>query len=228
MIEIKNLSTNYIKDLSLELEAGVLGIVSETKTSLPDIIAGLACADSGEVIIDGIDVAKDTISAKKKISYLPEGASLYANMTVFEYLLFIGRAKKVNAERLYRQIDEVFELLGLFRHKNVLISNLDACLEKKLGLAGALLGNPSVIVLDGFFSNTCDSDTQSVIKMLGQIKTVIIFSGDIREIGEICDTVVVLSDSEQSILNRDEIAAELALNKVEEAEEETETEEVDE
>ena len=230
MIEIKNLTTSHINDLSLSLEVGVLGLLSDNSdavASLLNNIVGISRADKGEVLIDELDA----VSAKKKIGYLPAGAPLYCEMTAYEYLSFIGSTKKVNAEKLYRQIDEVFELLGLGRYKKVLVSRLDDSTRTKLGLAGALLGNPSVIVLDGLFAKLSDPNTKYVIKMLGQIKAVILSSADVREIADVCDNILVLSENEHKLLSPDEITTMLvtdASEAAEEAAQESQTEEVDE
>lgn len=240
MISIKNLTKTYgeltaLNELSFELDGGVLGVVAPKgsgKTSLLNIIAGVTAPTSGEVVIDDAPILD-----KRKIGYLQEGTPLYADMTPCEYLLFYGSAKKISKEKLYRQIDEVFELLGLEGAKNVLIQNLSTSERQKLGLASTLLGNPSTVLLDELFSGMTladVADTKSVIKMLGQIKTVIITSPSLLSIGDVCDKALILAPEGNVMLeSAEEIAEEMQKlasleAETEEAEEIIELEEVEE
>jgi len=127
--------------------------------------------------------------------------------------------------------------LGLEGAKNVLIQNLSTSERQKLGLASTLLGNPSTVLLDELFSGitTADvADTKSVIKMLGQIKTVIITSPSLLSIGDVCDKALILSPEGNVMLeSAEEITEEMQKlasleAETEETEEIIEAEEVEE
>ena len=116
------------------------------KTQILDIISGSDTADEGEISIFGKD-PHTGVKAKKKIGYLRKDNTLYANMTVFETMNFVGDTRGVESGKLYRQIKEALELIGLDGLKNRLVGKLTEYDKKKLSLAAALLGNPDLLLL---------------------------------------------------------------------------------
>ena len=170
-----------LKDISFSFEKkGVHCILAPRgagKTQLMDILSGSSSADSGEVAVFERS-PYGNVDAKAKIGYLRQDNALYDNMTAFELMSFVGEARKVEQGKLYRQIKEALELVGLDELKNKLVSNLTEYDRKKLSLAAALLGNPDILLLDEPITARMSSERKeellSIIAMLGRIKTVIV------------------------------------------------------
>ncbi len=205
MIEVKGLTKKYgervaVKDLSFNIESGkiygLLGPNGAGKSTTMNIITGCLAATEGSVRINGYDIIKNPIEAKKHIGYLPELPPLYMDMTVAEYLQFIAEAKNIEYEKAMREIRDVMELTQIDTEKDRLIKNLSKGFKQRVGIAQALIGDPDIIILD---EPTVGLDPKqiieirSIIKDLGQRKTVIISSHILAEINEICDHIMIIS-----------------------------------
>ena len=206
MIEIKNLSKKFgevtvLDNISLSAE-GVLGICGNKgsgKSTLLGIIAGFIPATEGQILINGSELPTEPVKLAKTVGYLPEGAPAFAELTGYEFLAFIGQAKKIPDEKLFRQIDEVIELAELSRVKDVYIQHLSTSERKILGIAATLLGNPKLIVLDEPFRELDPhslSIIRAIIKMLGEIKTVVLSSENETDVSGVCNNVLVLESKE--------------------------------
>jgi ABC-2 type transport system ATP-binding protein len=205
LIEVKELTKKYgehiaVQDLSFNIESGkiygLLGPNGAGKSTTMNIITGCLAATQGSVTINGYDIVKNPIEAKKHIGYLPELPPLYTDMTVAEYLSFIAEAKNIEYEKAMRQIRDVMELTQIDTEKDRLIKNLSKGFRQRVGIAQALIGDPDIIILD---EPTVGLDPKqiieirSIIRDLGQRKTVIISSHILAEISEICDHVMIIS-----------------------------------
>lgn len=204
MIEIKNLVKKYsdkcaLDDVSIGFESGgihgILGPKGAGKSTLVDIISGCVLPTSGSVLVDGKDSFYD-FEAKKKLSYLPEMPPLYPNMTVYEYLVFVGEAKMVDYDKLYRNVNSVMELTYIEDIKNTVIRNLSKGDRKRVGIAQTMLGNPDIIILDEPFAYLSSEQTvemYDMLKKLGEIKTLIISTQRLSDVLALCSDVAILS-----------------------------------
>ena len=205
MIEVKNLTKKYganvaVDDVSFKIRNGMiygfLGPNGAGKSTTMNIITGSLAATSGNVLINGCDICDDPIEAKKQIGYLPEIPPLYADMTPEEYLYFVAEAKGVKQNRIEKQVNEVMEQTGITHIKSRLISGLSKGYKQRVGIAQAMLGDPEIIILD---EPTVGLDPQqiigirSLIRELGQTKTVILSSHILAEIREVCDHIIIIS-----------------------------------
>ncbi|MBQ8140725.1 MAG: ABC transporter ATP-binding protein [Clostridia bacterium] len=205
MIEVKNLVKKYgdrvaVDGLTFKLSDGkihgFLGPNGAGKSTTMNVITGCLSATAGSVTINGIDISKSPAEAKKKIGYLPEIPPLYENMTPYEYLVFVGEAKKVPYEKLYRNVKSVMELTHIEDVGNRLIKNLSKGYRQRVGIAQTMLGNPDVIVLDEPMVGLDPKqiiEVRDLIKKLGQVKTILISSHILSEISEICDDIIIIS-----------------------------------
>ncbi len=208
LIEVKDLVKSYggkavLKNIYFSLSGGgihgILGAVGSGKSTLADVLCGVIVADSGKVRVCGIDISEDPVSAKSKIGYLPQTAPFYDNMTVYEYLTFVGEAKSVPYDKLYRNLGSVMELTDITDLKKTLIKKLSHGQKQRLGIAQTMLGNPEIIILDEPFASLGDEsvvDLKELIKRLGEVKTVVFISKSLQAISELCDDITILSDGE--------------------------------
>ena len=165
--------------------------------------------DGGQAIINGVDILEDPIAAKKNIGYLPEIPPLYLDMTVKAYLNFVFDLKKCKLPRRSHMKD----VLTLCKIKDVedrLIRNLSKGYKQRVGLAGALIGNPPVLILD---EPTVGLDPKqmveirTLIKRLGKNHTVILSSHILSEIQAVCDRVVIIN---KGVIAADDTATNLS------------------
>ena len=205
MIEVKNLKKRYgsyeaLHGISFKVERGhiygFLGPNGAGKSTTMNIITGTLAATDGSVTIDGHDILREPIEAKRHIGYLPEQPPLYLDMKVTEYLDFVGRAKGLRGSELYAQIDEVIELTDLGAVADRLIKNLSKGYRQRVGIAQAMLGNPDVIILD---EPTVGLDPiqiieiRDLIKSLSESHTVILSSHIMQEIVAVCDRIIIIT-----------------------------------
>ena len=206
MIEVKNLTKKYgnhvaVSDLNFKIGGnkiyGLLGPNGAGKSTTMNMMTGCLSATEGTVKINGFDIYKEPLQAKRAIGYLPEIPPLYTDMTPDEYLVFVARAKGVRYDQLFRQVAEVIDLTGLGPMKKRLIRSLSKGYRQRVGLAMAMLGNPDIIILD---EPTVGLDPRQLIEVrdlirdLGKSRTVIISSHILSEIQEVCEHVLILSE----------------------------------
>lgn len=205
MVEVKNLVKNYgkkeaLKNVSFSVKEGeVLGFLGPNgagKSTTMNIITGYISSNSGTVTIDGDEILENPIKAKSKIGYLPETPPLYPDMTVKAYLNFMFDLKKVKLSK-EDHIQKICELVKISDVYNRIIKNLSKGYKQRVGLAGALIGNPPVLILD---EPTVGLDPKQIIEMrnliknLGKKHTVILSSHVLPEIQAICDRIVVINN----------------------------------
>lgn len=174
---------------------GFLGPNGAGKSTTMKIITGYLRADSGSVLINGIDVNTNSLEAKKQIGYLPEGNPLYYEMYVREYLGFIAEIHQIK-KGVKKRIEEVIDLTGLRVESNKKTGQLSKGYKQRVGLAAALIHNPAVLILDEPTSGLDPNqiiEIRQVIKNLGKDKTVLFSSHILQEVESICDRVIIIN-----------------------------------
>ena len=206
MIEVEHLTKRYgghtaVDDISFTVEDGciygLLGPNGAGKSTTMNIITGYISATDGTVKIDGHDIAEEPAAAKACIGYLPELPPLYQDMTVREYLLFVAELKgtRKKADRA-AAVEHAAARAGLQGMEQRLIRNLSKGYRQRVGIAGALLGTPKVIILD---EPTVGLDPaqmieiRSLIRDLGKTHTVILSSHILSEVQSVCDRVLIIA-----------------------------------
>ena len=204
MIEVKHLTKRYggmtaVDDISFVAESGeVVGLLGPNgagKSTTMNIITGYLGATSGTVVIDGADILESPKAAKSKIGYLPEQPPLYQDMTVRRYLEFIFDLKKVRLPKK-EHIAEVMEIVKISDVSERVIKNLSQGYRQRVGFAGALLGNPPVLILDEPTVGLDPKqiiDIRKLIKSLGKKHTIIFSSHVLSEVSAVCDRIVMIS-----------------------------------
>ena len=204
MIEVKNLTKNYgakkaVDDISFSVKKGeILGFLGPNgagKTTTMNIITGYSAASAGTVHVDGIEIFEAPNKVKKQIGYLPEHPPLYLDMTVDEYLSFIFNLKKIKLPQK-KHIDKVCEQARIKDVRKRIIKNLSKGYRQRVGLAQALLGTPSVLILDEPTVGLDPKqiiDIRNLIKKLGKSYTVILSSHNLAEVQATCERVLVIN-----------------------------------
>ena len=205
MIEVTNLVKRYgthtaVDHLSFTVEDGqiygFLGPNGAGKSTTMNMMTGYLAATEGQILINGHDIMEEPEAAKKCIGYLPEIPPLYQDMTVYEYLQFVARLKKLPKKVQKTQIDKVMKDVKITDMASRLIRNLSKGYKQRVGLAQAVLGDPEVIILD---EPTVGLDPKQIIeirdliKSLGKKHTVILSSHILSEVSAVCDHIMIIS-----------------------------------
>ena len=204
MIKIEHLVKNYgsncaVDDISLQIGegeiVGFLGPNGAGKSTTMNILTGYLSSTSGRISVAGIDVLVDPLAAKRQIGYLPEQPPLYLDMTVDEYLNFNYDLKGCKLSRK-AHLAEVCEVVRIEDVRGRVIRNLSKGYRQRVGIAGALIGNPRVIIFD---EPTVGLDPKQIIEIrnlirsLGKKHTVILSTHILQEVQAVCDRIIIIS-----------------------------------
>ena len=205
MIEVKKVTKKYgnftaVDNITFNVKDGeVVGLLGQNgagKSTTMNMITGFIEPTEGTIIINGYDIMKKSLKAKKQIGYMPENVPLYPELTVKEFVSYMAELKLVVRKERKQEVENVIKETGLEEVKNKLIRNLSRGYKQRVSMAGALVGNPEVLILD---EPTVGLDPKQIIeirnliKNLGKKHTVILSSHILSEISQICERVVILN-----------------------------------
>ena len=206
MVEVRNLTKKYgshmaVDDISFTLTPGkvygLLGPNGAGKSTTMNMMTGYLAPSNGEIKIAGHDIYKQAKAAKRQIGYLPENPPVYPDMSVHEYLMFTAELKGVRKSDRFLRVEEVMEETGVTDVADKLIRALSKGYRQRVGFAGAVLGDPQVIILD---EPTVGLDPKQIIEFrtlirsLGEDHIVLISSHILSEISAVCDHVFIINN----------------------------------
>lgn len=205
MIEVKNVTKKYgsmtaVDNISFEVKdgevVGFLGPNGAGKSTTMNMITGFIEPTEGQIIINGKDISKKAGKAKKEIGYMPENVPLYYELTVKEFVTYMAELKFVKRQSRKEEVAKVLKETGLEDVQKKLIRNLSRGYKQRVSLAGALVGNPDVIILDeptvGLDPKQI-TEIRTLIKNLGKKHTVILSTHILSEVSQICEKVVIIN-----------------------------------
>ena len=206
MIELKNVTKKYnnfkaIDDISFKIEegeiVGFLGPNGAGKSTTMSIITGYIEPTKGKIIVNGYDISQKAKQAKRQIGYMPENVPLYSELTVKEFIAYMADLKLVKRKEKKSEIERVLKQTGLTEVKSKLIRNLSRGYKQRVSLAGALIGNPPILILD---DPTVGLDPKQVteirnlIKSLKEKHTILISSHILSEINQMCNKIIIINN----------------------------------
>ena len=205
MIEVKNVTKKYgkfvaVDDISFTINdgeiVGLLGPNGAGKSTTMNMLTGFIEQTEGDIIVDGYNMLKKPKKAKKEIGYMPEGVPLYSDLTVKEFITYMAEIKNVNKKERKEKIEKIIENTGLKEVQNKLTKNLSRGYKQRVSLAGALVGEPKILILDeptvGLDPKQI-TEIRSLIKELGKTHTVILSSHILSEVSQICNKVIIIN-----------------------------------
>lgn len=205
MIEIKNVTKKYgsfiaIDNINFSIKEGeIIGLLGPNgagKSTTMNMMTGFIEPTQGEIIINGYDIVKKPQKAKQQIGYMPEGIPLYSDLTAKEFIKYMADLKMVPKTEKNKRIEEVLKQTNLQDVQNKLIKNLSRGYKQRVGLAGALVSNPKILILD---EPTVGLDPKQIteirklIKLLGKNHTIILSSHILSEVSQICEKVIIIN-----------------------------------
>ena len=204
MIEFTDVTKEYgqkkaVNNISFKINKGeIIGLLGPNgagKSTTMNMLTGYIAPTYGSVTVNGYSMVTEPQKARKSIGYLPENPPLYMEMTVIDYLKFVYDIKGCTLP-VNEHIDEIMKLVKIKDVEKRLIKNLSKGYKQRIGLAGAMIGNPEILILD---EPTVGLDPQQIteirdiVKKLGKERTVIVSSHILSEISEICQRIIIIN-----------------------------------
>ena len=205
MIEVKNVTKKYgstlaVDNISFDVKdgevVGFLGPNGAGKSTTMNMITGFIEPTKGQIIVNGNDISKKPRKAKRQIGYMPESVPLYYELTAKEFISYMAELKMIKKNERKQEVEKVLKEVGLEDVQNKLIRNLSRGYKQRVSMAGALVGNPDVIILDeptvGLDPKQI-TEIRNLIKELGKKHTVILSSHILSEVSQICERVIIIN-----------------------------------
>ena len=205
MIEVKNITKKYgsvtaVDNISFTIKEGeIIGLLGPNgagKSTTMNMITGYIEPTEGEILINGYDISKKPKKAKAQIGYMPEGVPLYYDLTVKEFVTYMAELKKVDKKTRKEKVEKIIEQTGLKDVEKKLTRNLSRGYKQRVSMAGALVGEPQILILD---EPTVGLDPKQIteirelIKELGKTHTIILSSHILSEVSQICNKVIIIN-----------------------------------
>ena len=207
-IEIKNLTKTYsggfkaLDDVNLTISDGMFGLLGPNgagKSTLMRILVTLMQPTSGQVLVDGRDISGCRKEMRKMVGYLPQDFRFFAKLRSWEFLDYAARLAGMNSKKERgARVDEMLESVGLLEFRSRMANKLSGGMKRRLGIAQALIANPSLIIVD---EPTTGLDPEERIRFrnllsdLGQSDTIIILSTHIvGDISSTCNQMALLNE----------------------------------
>ncbi len=207
-IEIKNLTKTYsggfkaLDDVNLTISDGMFGLLGPNgagKSTLMRILVTLMQPTSGQVLVDGRDISGCRKEIRKMVGYLPQDFRFFAQLRSWEFLDYAARLAGMNSKKERgARVDEMLESVGLLEFRSRMANKLSGGMKRRLGIAQALIANPSLIIVD---EPTTGLDPEERIRFrnllsdLGQSDTIIILSTHIvGDISSTCNQMALLNE----------------------------------
>ena len=161
-----------------------------------NMITGFIEPTEGEIIVEGYDISKKPKKAKSQIGYMPEGVPLYSDLTVKEFVNYMAELKRVDRKVRKERVEKIIEQTGLKNVENKLTRNLSRGYKQRVSMAGALVGEPKILILDeptvGLDPKQI-TEIRNLIKDLGKTHTIILSSHILSEVSQICNKVIIIN-----------------------------------
>ncbi len=208
MIEVKNVTKKYgnfyaVRNINFEIKdgeiVGFLGRNGAGKSTTMNMITGFIEPTEGDIIVNGCNIDQNPKKVKKQIGYMPEGTPLYSELTVKEFIEYMAELKLIPKKDRKTAVEKAITSTGLDKVKNNLTKNLSRGYKQRVSMAGAIVGDPDILILD---EPTVGLDPKQVIEIRELIKsfrkdhTVLISSHILSEISQICEKVIIIDKGE--------------------------------
>lgn len=205
MIEVKNLVKRYgdrnvVDHLSFTVGkgqiVGFLGPNGAGKSTTMNIITGYISPTEGEVTVNGYDIYDEPEKVKASIGYLPEQPPLYPDMKVGEYLNFVSNLKGVKSSDKEKTVRKVMRATKIQDVSERLIKHLSKGYKQRVGLAGAMIGDPEILILD---EPTVGLDPKQILEIRNLIRelskehTILLSSHIMQEVSAVCNQIMIIN-----------------------------------
>lgn len=204
-IKVSHVTKKYdsqlaLNDVNLDIEkgriVGLLGPNGAGKSTLMKIITCFIPPTEGTVTVEGHDILDNPMEVRRCVGYLPEHNPLYLDMYVREYLEFVAGIHHITSIEAKKRIDEMIEKTGLTVEMRKKIGALSKGYRQRVGLAQAMMHNPSVLILDEPTSGLDPNqlvEIRALITELGKEKTVLLSTHIMQEVEAMCPEIIIIN-----------------------------------
>nr|WP_197997962.1 ATP-binding cassette domain-containing protein [Paenibacillus sp. CFBP 13594] len=208
VLEVKQVSKVYegqrgVHQLDFTMErgeiVGFLGPNGAGKTTTMRMITGYVHPTAGSIMVDGVSVHEQGQRVRSKIGYLPETPPLYPDMTVQSYLKFVANLRDVPAREVKLRVSEMVSRLGLLGRERQMVRGLSKGYKQRLGLAGAIIHKPDLLVLDEPTSGLDPNqiiEIRDLIRELGENHTVLLSTHILPEVSTLCNRMLIINQGQ--------------------------------
>ncbi len=205
MVDIRQLRKTFgpivaVDKVSLTVNRGeVLGFLGPNgagKSTTMKMITGFLTPTKGTVTVNGFDIQDQPIEAKQSLGYLPEGAPAYGDMTPLRFLRFVGEMRGIRGAALDRRMSETIQQVNLDGVMHQSIDTLSKGFKRRVGLAQAILHDPSVLILDeptdGLDPNQ-KHEVRELIKTMAREKAILLSTHILEEVHAVCTRAMIIA-----------------------------------
>ena len=208
MIEVERLEKSYgfaraLKGISFSVSkgevVGFLGPNGAGKSTTMKILTGYLAPTAGGASVNGLDVVRQSLRVRDCVGYLPESTPLYSEMRVDDYLAFVAEIRGVGARERKAKIARAVELCGLRLVTGKNIIELSKGYKQRVGLAQAIVHEPTVLILDEPTSGLDPNqivEVRNLIERLGEEHTVVLSTHYLQEVEKSCSRVIIVNQGE--------------------------------
>ncbi|NBK96584.1 MAG: ABC transporter ATP-binding protein [Erysipelotrichia bacterium] len=206
MIQLTNISKSYgdhkaVDHINLTIPTGeIIGFIGPNgagKTTTLKMMTGILKADEGEILINGLDIAKQSIEAKRQFGFVPDSPDIFLRLKGIEYLNFMGDIYNVDSEIRKQRIDELCKIFEMEKALNNKIISYSHGMRQKIVIMGALLSEPSVWILDEPMTGLDPQSSyhlKQLMKEHAKKGNTVFFSTHVLEVAEkLCDKVAIIN-----------------------------------
>lgn len=207
MIEIKHVTKIYggtnkaVDDLSLTVHDGeIIGFIGPNgagKTTTIKMITGILSPDNGEILLNGINIAKEALKAKQQIGFVPDQADIFLRLKGLEYLNFMADMYEIDSKTRLKRIAELAQLFAMEHALNDKILSYSHGMRQKIVIMGVLISDPRIWILDEPLTGL---DPQSAYCLKAKMRehadkgNCVFFSTHVLEVAEkLCDKVAIIN-----------------------------------
>ena len=204
IVEVKHLSHRYsvdwaIKDINFEISSkgvfGLLGSNGAGKSTTMNIICNVLTQTEGDVFINGIDLRRDPIKAKRFIGFLPQKAPLHTDMTVDEYLYHCADIRLMPKAEIPSAVERAKAKCGISHFSKRVIGNLSGGYQQRVGIAQSIIHDPMFVILDeptnGLDPNQI-VEIRRLIREIAEERAVLISTHILPEVQAACDYIMMI------------------------------------
>ena len=207
MIKIENVTKEYVKgkksvdNINLEIKDGeifgFLGPNGAGKTTTIKMITGILNSDNGKITIDGKDIEKEPLQAKKNFGYVPDSPDMFLRLKGIEYLNFMADIYEIPSQDRKNRIEELTKKFNIYDNLNSQIQSYSHGMRQKIVLCGALLHNPNNWILDEPMTGLDPKSSYDLKEMMrehAKAGKAVFFSTHVLEVAEkLCDRVGIIN-----------------------------------
>ena len=224
MLKIKGLTKQFknfkaIDNFNFEFKNGVYGLLGPNgagKTTLLRCISRLYPVDNDVIFYNNIDIntSKEYL---ENIGYLPQLLGMYKDLSVKDMMLMLANLKNIELSNSSNEIERVVQIVNLEEKMNSKVSSLSSGMIRRLGIAQALLGHPKIVIFDEPTTGLNPEERLRFKNIVSEISnnTIVIISAHIvKDIDEICNTIVIMNKGKLITSGNNEDIRNIATSKV--------------